>query len=149
MKFARLHRLFNPQSGRCFDVALDHGFFNEGRFLAGIEDLSAAVNALIEAAPDAIQLTVGQAMRLQAHPARPKPALVLRTDTANIYGRELPRTLFSRMIGEPVLQAAGVLYGLHEGGPMEAVLSDPSCSRGVRPVCECLALVDAYGFQST
>lgn len=56
--------------------------------------------------------------------------------------------------------AAGVLYGLHEGWPMEAVLklgvavaaaslSDPSCSRGVRPVRECLALVDAYGFQST
>jgi DhnA family fructose-bisphosphate aldolase class Ia len=63
------------------------------------------VHALIDAAPDAIQLTVGQAMRLQAHPVRPKPALVLRTDTANVYGRELPRTLFSRLIGEPVLQA--------------------------------------------
>jgi DhnA family fructose-bisphosphate aldolase class Ia len=105
MKSARLHRLFNPRSGRCFDVALDHGFFNEGSFLTGIEDLSAAVHALIDAAPDAIQLTVGQAMRLQAHPVRPKPALVLRTDTANVYGRELPRTLFSRLIGEPVLQA--------------------------------------------
>jgi fructose-bisphosphate aldolase, class I len=105
MKSARLHRLFNPRSGRCFDVALDHGFFNEGSFLAGIEDLSAAVHALIDAAPDAIQLTVGQAMRLQAHPVRSKPALVLRTDTANVYGRELPRTLFSRLIGEPVLQA--------------------------------------------
>ena len=44
-------------------------------------------------------------MRLQAHPVRSKPALVLRTDTANVYGRELPRTLFSRLIGEPVLQA--------------------------------------------
>ncbi len=105
MKSARLHRLFNPASGRCFDVAVDHGFFNEGSFLAGIEDLSAAVLTLIDARPDAIQLTVGQAMRLQSQPVRAKPALVLRTDTANVYGRELPRTLFSRLIGDPVLQA--------------------------------------------
>jgi DhnA family fructose-bisphosphate aldolase class Ia len=105
MKSARLHRLFNPTSGRCFDVAVDHGFFNEGSFLAGIEDLSAAVLTLIDAGPDAIQLTLGQAMRLQSQPVRTKPALVLRTDTANVYGKELPRTLFSRMIGEPVLQA--------------------------------------------
>ncbi|HEY0968017.1 MAG TPA: hypothetical protein VGD88_11560 [Opitutaceae bacterium] len=105
MKSARLHRLFNPTSGRCFDVAVDHGFFNEGSFLAGIEDLSAAVLTLIDARPDAIQLTVGQAMRLQSQPVRAKPALVLRTDTANVYGRELPRTLFSRLIGDPVLQA--------------------------------------------
>ena len=34
MKIARDHRLFNPASGRCFDVALDHGFFNERTFLA-------------------------------------------------------------------------------------------------------------------
>jgi DhnA family fructose-bisphosphate aldolase class Ia len=31
--------------------------------------------------------------------------LVLRTDVANVYGKQLPRTLFSRMIEEPVLQA--------------------------------------------
>jgi DhnA family fructose-bisphosphate aldolase class Ia len=105
MKTARLHRLFNPQTRRCFDVALDHGFFNEGSFLAGIENLPRAVAALVAAAPDAIQLTVGQAPHLQAIPVRGKPALVLRTDVANVYGRQLPRTLFSRMIAEPVTQA--------------------------------------------
>jgi DhnA family fructose-bisphosphate aldolase class Ia len=31
--------------------------------------------------------------------------LVLRTDVANVYGTELPRTLFSRMIEDPVYQA--------------------------------------------
>jgi DhnA family fructose-bisphosphate aldolase class Ia len=36
---------------------------------------------------------------------RPKPALVLRTDVANVYGTQLPRTLFSRMIVDPVEQA--------------------------------------------
>ena len=105
MKAARLHRLFNPRTGRCFDVAIDHGFFNEGSFLAGIENLRRAVATLVAAAPDAIQLTVGQAPHLQGIPARGKPALVLRTDVANVYGRRLPRTLFSRMIEDPVVQA--------------------------------------------
>jgi class I fructose-bisphosphate aldolase len=105
MKTARLNRLFNPQTRRCFDVAIDHGFFNEGSFLAGIENLPQAVETLVAAAPDAIQLTVGQAVHLQRLPVRPKPALVLRTDVANVYGTQLPRVLFSRMIEQPVLQA--------------------------------------------
>jgi fructose-bisphosphate aldolase, class I len=105
MKTARLNRLFNPKTRRCFDVAIDHGFFNESTFLGGIEDLPSVVETLVAAAPDAIQLTVGQARHLQALPVRNKPALVLRTDVANVYGRQLPRTLFSRMIAEPVLQA--------------------------------------------
>ena len=105
MKIARLHRLFNPKTGRCFDVAIDHGFFNEASFLAGIEDMPKTIATLVDAAPDAIQLTVGQARHLQATPRRDKPALVLRTDVANVYGSQLPRALYSRTIEEPVLQA--------------------------------------------
>ena len=105
LKSFRLNRLFNPRSNRCFDVAIDHGFFNERSFLPGIENLAAAVHTLVEAAPDAIQLTIGQAPLLQALPGRFKPSLVLRTDVANVYGKELPRTLFSRMIADPVEQA--------------------------------------------
>jgi class I fructose-bisphosphate aldolase len=105
MKIARLHRLFNPRSGRCFDVALDHGFFNEGSFLGGIENLPATIATLVDAAPDAIQLTIGQAPHLQRLPVRGKPALVLRTDVANIYGLRLPRFPFSRMVEEAVAQA--------------------------------------------
>jgi class I fructose-bisphosphate aldolase len=105
MKTARLNRLFHPKSGRCFDVAVDHGFFNEYAFLAGIENLERAIATLVAAGPDAIQLTVGQAALLQAVPGRQKPALVLRTDVANVYGKELPRRLFSRMIHAPVEQA--------------------------------------------
>jgi DhnA family fructose-bisphosphate aldolase class Ia len=48
---------------------------------------------------------VGQAAILQEMPERPKPALVLRTDVANVYGKDLPRKLFSRMIEAPVEQA--------------------------------------------
>jgi len=105
MKSIRLNRLFNPQTRRCFDVAVDHGFFNEAGFLAGIENLPRAIERLVAAAPDAIQLTLGQAPHLQRLPVRAKPALVLRTDVANVYGTQLPRTLFSRMIEEPVFQA--------------------------------------------
>jgi len=105
MKAYRLNRLFNPNSKRCLDVAVDHGFFDELAFLSGIEDLAHAVEVLVEAGPDAIQLTVGQADLLQRIPGKHKPALVLRTDIANVYGRELPRTLFSRMIEQPVEQA--------------------------------------------
>jgi class I fructose-bisphosphate aldolase len=105
MKNYRLNRLFNARSNRCFDVAIDHGFFNERGFLQGIENLEKAVKTVVAAAPDAIQLTVGQAHYLQSLPGREKPALVLRTDVANVYGTLLPRTLFSRMIEQPVEQA--------------------------------------------
>jgi len=105
MKIARLHRLFNPVTKRCFDIAVDHGLFNEGGFLAGIEDLPRAVATLATAAPDAIQLTLGQARHLQALPVRAKPALVLRTDVANVYGTALPHVLFSRLLEDAVLQA--------------------------------------------
>ena len=105
MKEYRLKRLFNAKSNRCLDVAVDHGFFNEAPFLKGIENLEKAVRVLVDAAPDAIQLTVGQARLLQSIPGRQKPSLVLRTDVANVYGSDLPSFLFSRMIESPVEQA--------------------------------------------
>ena len=105
MKQYRLNRLMNPDSGKCFDVAIDHGFFNEPGFLRGIEDIRRAVDVIVHANPDAIQLTPGQLKYLQRVPGKAKPALVLRTDVANVYGKELPATAFSKMIEEPVLQA--------------------------------------------
>lgn len=105
MKASRINRLFNEKSGKCFDVAIDHGFFCEHTFLPGIENIAKSVKILIEADPDAIQLTVGQAHHLQSVPGKKKPALVLRTDVANVYGAELPEVLYSRMIEEPALQA--------------------------------------------
>ncbi len=100
----RMARLF-AADGKCFDVAVDHGFFGEYRFLAGIENMPQVVSTLIDANPDAIQLSIGQAPLLQAIPGKAKPALVLRTDIANLYGSWLPRSLFSRMIHQPLEQA--------------------------------------------
>ncbi len=96
----RQNRLF-ASDGKCFDVAIDHGFFNEAAFLDGIVDMPAAIATVVAARPDAIQLSPGQA----AHLGRirgPKPALVLRTDVANVYGRPLPDTLFSELVDEAV-----------------------------------------------
>ena len=108
MKSYRLNRLFNGKSGRCFDVAVDHGFFNQPGFLQGIEDMRKVLSVLVDAAPDAIQLTLGQARHLQEIRGRQKPSLVLRTDVANIYGKELPSSRFSMMIEETMLQAVRV-----------------------------------------
>ncbi|MBA3407524.1 MAG: aldolase [Solirubrobacterales bacterium] len=117
MKQYRLNRLFHARSGRCFDVAVDHGFPGEPAFLAGIEDMEAAIDTLVDAAPDAIQLSVGQADLLQRRPGRDKPALVLRTDTPNIYGPEPPDEAWTVMIDDPVghavrLDAACVVVNL-------------------------------------
>jgi fructose-bisphosphate aldolase, class I len=99
----RMNRLFHPTSGRCLDIAIDHGFFGERSFLNGIEDLPNAVRLLAEAAPDAIQLTPGQARLLQSLGGRERPALVMRTDIANVYGTPLPDHMYSLMVPEPAL----------------------------------------------
>lgn len=105
MKQLRLHRLFDCRSNRCFDVAIDHGFFNQPGFLTGIEDMPKTIATLVEAGPDAIQLTIGQARHLRRGFGLPRPSLVLRTDVANVYGKELPDARFSLMIEDAILQA--------------------------------------------
>ena len=105
MKQYRLNRLFNASSGKCFDVAIDHGFFDEFGFLKGIENIEKAIKIVVNAGPDAIQLTTGQAKYLQSIPGKQKPALVMRTDVANVYGKELPSTAFSLMLEDCVEQA--------------------------------------------
>lgn len=100
----RLNRMFSSQ-GKCFDVAIDHGFFNEYSFLASIENMKQAIETIVDANPDCIQLSSGQARLLQAIPGKKKPGLVLRTDAANIYGNVLPRFLFSELIEEAIEQA--------------------------------------------
>jgi len=100
----RLNRMFSAQ-GKCFDVAIDHGFFNEYSFLQGIENMQKAVQTIVDAGPDCVQLSVGQARFLQSIPGKQKPGLVLRADAANVYGTELPRFLFSETISQTIEQA--------------------------------------------
>ena len=104
MSVARLNRLF-AADGRCFDVAVDHGFFGELAFLTGIESMARAIATLVEAGPDAIQLSPGQAPILQRLSGPRKPALVLRTDVVNVYGQALPRRPASVLVDGAVAQA--------------------------------------------
>ena len=137
----RMNRLF-AASGKCFDVAIDHGFFNELSFLSGIENMDKAIETIVAANPDAIQLTVGQAEVLQRIPGKQKPSLVLRTDIANVYGSKLPRYLFSKMIDDPVAQglrldAACVVVNLlllPEQPELYAQCIDNICK--LKPQCE-------------
>lgn len=99
-----MNRMFS-KAGKCFDVAVDHGFFNEYSFLSSIENMEQAIRTIVSAGPDCIQLSVGQAKHLQDIPGKEKPGLVLRTDAANIYGSTLPRFLFSEVVEDAVEHA--------------------------------------------
>ena len=105
MSLYRLNRLFNAQSGRALDVAVDHGYFGEPSFIAGIEDMEGVIATLVAANPDAIQLTLGQARHLQRVAGRHKPALVLRTDVANVYGNPIDPYIFSRHVPNAIEEA--------------------------------------------
>lgn len=136
----RFNRLFGAD-GKCFDVAIDHGFFNEYGFLSGIEDLGKAVRTVVEAAPDAIQLSQGQARHVQSIPGRQKPSLVLRTDVANIYGKTPSETPFSRMIENAAeeacrLDAACVCVNLFQI-PWAPVVHDHCIQNILRLKVEC------------
>ncbi|MBK8084905.1 MAG: aldolase [Devosia sp.] len=113
----RLNRLFGR--GRCLDVAIDHGVCNEPGFLAGLEDMPGVVAALVDAAPDAIQMNFGQADLLQAVPGRHKPALVMRIDMGNPYNRQRHRAMWAilqneaePLIGALQMDAACVVVNL-------------------------------------
>lgn len=102
----RINRLL-PQSGRCLDVAVDHGVFNEHGFLDGLLNMESVISGLVAARPDAIQMNCGQADVLQRLPGRDKPALVLRLDCGNVYNAARHKTLFDILAsdGDPVLPA--------------------------------------------
>lgn len=102
----RLNR-FLAADGRCLDVAIDHGVFNEHAFLDGLEDMPAVVRSLVEAGPDAIQMNIGQAEVLQSIPGPHKPALVLRTDVGNLYNATTHKVMFNQLVhwDEPIIAA--------------------------------------------
>lgn len=137
----RLTRFFAADS-KCFDVAVDHGVFHNAEFLTGIENLPAAVAALVEAAPDAIQLGPGQARLLQNARFPRRPALVLRGDTANVYGPARPRDLFCLLNAAPVehavrWDAAALVVNLfHAAGQTELYHQCLANIAAVQPDCE-------------
>src|SRR5690242_16619067 len=113
----RLNRLFDAASGRSLAIAVDHGAPGEPDLMTGIDDMEAVVGALVAAEPDALLLAPGQADLLQRRVGRQKPALLLRVDVPNVYGREVPDEPVSTMYDDPVnlavrLDAAAVVVNL-------------------------------------
>jgi class I fructose-bisphosphate aldolase len=130
----RLNRLFDADSGRSLAIAVDHGVPGEPDLLEGIEDMEPVVDALVDANPDALLLAPGQAELLQRRVGRTKPALVLRVDTGNVFGREIPDRPASWMYDDPVgiavrLDAACVIVNLQDV-PGQASLRE-SCVRNI------------------
>lgn len=112
-----MNRLFNH--GKCLDVAIDHGVCNEPSFMAGLEDIAAVVDQLIDAGPDAIQMNYGQADLLQSRADRGKSALVMRLDMGNPYNDRRHRLMWAQLqntpepiIGALELDAAAVVVNL-------------------------------------
>lgn len=102
----RLNRMFNS-SGKCLDVATDHGIFNEYRFLDGLENVPEVIAQLVEAGPDAIQMNYGQSDVLQSIRGKDKPALVLRVDAGNPYNPTTHKVMYNILQDEnnPILGA--------------------------------------------
>jgi DhnA family fructose-bisphosphate aldolase class Ia len=98
--------MFNA-SGKCLDVAIDHGVFNEHSFLDGLENIEKVIHQLVKASPDAIQTNFGQSDFLQSIPGKNKPALVMRVDVGNPYNAQTHKVMFSALQNEeePILEA--------------------------------------------
>lgn len=102
----RINRMFSP-AGKCLDIAIDHGVWNEGSFLDGLEDIEKVVATLAAAGPNAIQMNYGQSDVLQNLPMARKPALVMRTDAGNPYNPTRHAVTFDDLAcqDDPVLPA--------------------------------------------
>jgi fructose-bisphosphate aldolase, class I len=103
----RMNRLFSA-NGKCLQVALDHGSANVPAFLAGIENMQKVIGTVVDAEPDAILVTLGQAHWLQDMARKPKPALVVRADPTNFYCVPTPKTVFCKLLDDAVEQAVAL-----------------------------------------
>ena len=81
----KLEEMFNPQSGKCINIALDLGIFGERSFSKGIEDLAKALPEIIAGQPDAIQLNPGGLKIFNKLNLKTDVAIALRLDVTNVY----------------------------------------------------------------
>jgi sugar/nucleoside kinase (ribokinase family) len=71
----------------------------------------------------------------------------------------MPQARIAGTLGAGDAFAAGVLFGVHEGVPMDvaltygvcaaaASLTDPNTSDGVKPLSECLRFAEEFGYRT-
>lgn len=77
--------MFNSQSGKCINIALDLGVFGDRSFSKGIEDLAKALPEIIAGQPDAIQLNPGGLKIFNKLNLKSDVAIALRLDVTNVY----------------------------------------------------------------
>lgn len=154
--------LVSASHPRFRDIALsalpltDHLLLNEieAGYTLGTTLPATDADALIRAAEQLLALGVKRTVTIHAaHGAVCATADGLRLKQASL---RLPPGYSQGATGAGDAFAAGMLYGLHEGLPLPdrlrlavccaaACLSDPTPSKGLRPVQECLALADRFG----
>ena len=102
----RLNRLFHPRSKRCIDIAVDHGFFGEPRFLDGIEDMPAVVETLVRAGPgrDPAHRRPGAAAPV-ATPAATSPPSCSEPTSPTSTAPSRPSAPFSLVVDDAIGQA--------------------------------------------
>jgi class I fructose-bisphosphate aldolase len=93
----RLDRLM-AANGTLLSVAIDHGVFGELQIMRGAESLAPVVDRVLEARPDAIQLSLGAAERLMPRLRLGATRLVARVDITNVYLRQVAAPLFSDLV---------------------------------------------------
>lgn len=103
----RLNRLFT-EDGKCLQVALDHGAVNVPSLIPGLENMKQVIETVAAANPNAVLVAAGQAHWLQNLKQNPKPALVLRADSPNIYCTPTTESAFCQLISDPVEQAVAM-----------------------------------------
>jgi DhnA family fructose-bisphosphate aldolase class Ia len=81
----KLEEMFNSQSGKCINIALDLGVFGDRSFSKGIEDLAKALPEIIAGQPDAIQLNPGGLKIFNKLNLKSDVAIALRLDVTNVY----------------------------------------------------------------
>jgi class I fructose-bisphosphate aldolase len=78
-------RIFNKSSGRCINIAMDHGVFGARALSNGIENLPEAFRSIIAAGPEVIQVNPGGFRTLMEIGLPETTTVVLRLDVTNVY----------------------------------------------------------------
>jgi DhnA family fructose-bisphosphate aldolase class Ia len=80
-----MNKMFNKESGKCINIALDHGVFGTRSFSNGLENLAVVIPEMISGKPDAIQLNPGGLKIFNSLKLKTDVAIVLRLDVTNAY----------------------------------------------------------------
>jgi sugar/nucleoside kinase (ribokinase family) len=135
----------------------DHLILNEVEASRVVQSPLKAQDAVALLAAAGQLLAAGVQKSVTIHTEHGAVAVTRQGEQATQASLRLPEGFSRGATGAGDAFAAGLLYGLHEDWPLQerlrlavctaaASLTDPTPSAGLRPVSECLALAEAFGF---